>query len=58
MYNSEPRANSTFITNANKVYELRVGTTMTHRNTDTIKIQFQVDSTFHYRESTELQYPM
>ena len=40
MHKSEPKANPTLITHSNKVYELKVGTTRTHRNTSSFKIQF------------------
>ena len=40
LHKSEPRANPTLITCANKVYEPRMGTTGTHRSIDSLKIQF------------------
>ena len=40
MHKSEPRANPTLITHANKVYELKVGSTGTNMNTNSLIIQF------------------
>ena len=40
MHKSEPKANPTLITYANKVYELKAGTIGTHRNIDSLRIQF------------------
>ena len=39
MYKSEPRANQTLIIHANKVYELKAGTTETYKNTGSLIIQ-------------------
>ena len=40
MHKSEPRANLTLITHDNKVYELRMGTTSTHRSIGSLLIKF------------------
>ena len=40
MHKSEPKANPTLITYANKVYEFKAGTTGTHKSTGSLKIQF------------------
>ena len=43
MYKSEPRANPTPITHANKVCKLTEGTIGAHRSTDSFIIQFEVE---------------
>ena len=40
MHKSEPISNSTLITHADKVYKFKVGTTRTHRSTDSLKFEF------------------
>ena len=54
MHKTEPKVNSTLITRANKVYELKVRTIGTIVVLD-VKFNSEVDLTSHYRESTALQ---
>ena len=58
MHKSEPRANPTFITHAGKVYELKVGPLEPIGILAPSESNSKVDSTSHYKESIELQYPM
>ena len=58
MHISELRANLTLIIQANKVYELKARTIGPIGVIAPSKFNYEVDLTSHYRESTELQYPM
>ena len=58
MHKSEPRANPTLITHANKVYELRAGPLGPIGILAFLESNSKVDSTSHYKESIKLQYPM
>ena len=58
MHKSEPKANPTLITYANKVYELKARTTKTIGVLAPLESNSEVDSTSHYKESIELQYLM
>ena len=54
MYKSELKANPILIIHANKVYELRVGLLGPTGILAPSESNSKVDSTSHYRESTEL----
>ena len=56
MHKSEPRANLTLKNHVIMLYELRVGITRPIGVMDPLKFNFEVDSTFHLRESTTFQY--
>ena len=58
MHKSEPKANPTLITYANKVYELKARTTKTIGVLAPLESNSEVVSTSHYKESIELQYLM
>ena len=58
MHKSEPKVNLTLITRTNKAFELKTGTTGPIRVLAPLESIFKVYSTSHYKESTELQYPM
>ena len=58
MHKSEPGANLTLITHANKVYKLEWQPLGPIGVLTPLKSNFEVDSTSHYRELTELQYLM
>ena len=58
MHKSEPKANPTLITHANKVYELKAKTIGTNEALTSSKSNFEVDLTSYYKELAKLLYPM
>ena len=55
---SEPKANPTLITHANKVYELKAKTIGTNEALTSSKYNFEVDLTSYYKELAKILYPM